>query len=334
MQLRLPACCLRGRIQLNTVLITGATGFVGRALSAKMMEGPWQIRGAVRTSEQARVLPPGMEAISVGSIGPATDWSAALKGVDTVIHLAAAVSKTGSEAGEGDAFHNVNVLGTQRLAEAAVESGVRRLVFLSSIEVNGSVNNGKPFTEEDKPNPQTYYGSSKLKAESELLRIADATDLEVVIIRPPLVYGPGKMGNLMSFIMSLVNRGVPLPLASIANQRSFIYIENLLDAIVSCCNNASAVGNIFLVSDGSTISTPELIRLIAQEMEKKPRLISFPVTWLKLAGKNIGKSSALKLLTDSYHVDSSKIQKVVGWKTPFSIEEGIGVSVNASMRND
>lgn len=318
---------------MNTVLITGATGFVGRALSTKMMEGPWRLRGAVRTSGQADRLPSGMEAVSVGSIGPATDWSTALNGVNMVIHLAAAVAKAGAEADQGDTFHNVNVLGTQRLAEAAADSGVRRLVYLSSIEVNGTASNGKPFTEDDEPNPQTNYGLSKLKAERELLRIADATELVVVIIRPPFIYGPGNMGNLMSLIKSLVDRGVPLPLASVANQRSFIYIENLLDAIVSCCNSTSAAGNVFLVSDGPSISTPGLIRLIASEMKKKPKLVSFPVTWLKLAGKIMGKGAALKLLTDSFHVDSSKIQQVVGWKAPFSIEEGIGASVHASMQD-
>ncbi|MFA5809541.1 MAG: NAD-dependent epimerase/dehydratase family protein [Thermoleophilia bacterium] len=316
---------------MNTVLITGATGFVGSALSSKLLEGPWIPRGAIRSSADTNRLPHGMEAVSIGSIGPETDWGEALSGVDTVVHLAAAVPKHGAGPDGGDVFHNVNVLGTKRLAEAAAFQGVRRLVYLSSIEVYGSVSNGKPFTEDDKPNPQTSYGASKLEAEGELLRISAAIGLEVVIIRTPLIYGPGKLGNLMSLIKSLVSRRIPMPLGSIANQRSFIYIENLLDAIISCCDSESAAGNIFLVSDGQTVSTPGLVRMIASEMGIKPRLVSFPVNLLNVVGKIVGKSSALRMLTDSDSVDSSKIRQVVGWKTPYSIQEGISASLNDSM---
>lgn len=311
---------------MNTVLITGATGFVGRALSARMAGGPWRPRAAIRSSLQADLLPSGVEAVTIGSIGPTTDWQAALDGVDTVIHLAAAVPKPGGGDEDG-MLDDVNVTGSRRLAKAAATRGVRRLVFLSSIEVNGTSSKGEPFTEADEPNPQTPYGRSKLKAERELLQISRETGLEVVIIRPPLIYGPGKLGNLMSFIMSLINRGVPLPLASITNQRSFIYIENLLDAIISCCSSETAAGHVFLVSDGQSISTPELIRMIAVEMNKKPRLVSFPTAWIKLPGKG----DAIKLLTDSYYLDSRKIRQVAGWRAPYSMAEGVSASLQASM---
>lgn len=321
-------------MQVNTILITGATGFVGRALSARMIEGSWQLRGAVRNPEQANQLPSGMESTVIGSIGPDTDWTAALEGVDMVIHLAGAVAKGGVGSSQEDIFHRVNVLGSRHLAEAAAESGVRRLVYLSSIEVNGTASYGKPFTEDDEPNPQTNYGSSKLETERELQELSRSTGIEVVIIRPPLIYGPGHMGNLMSLIKSLLNRGLPLPLASVANKRSFIYVENLLDAIISCCDSPDAAGNIFLVSDGAYFSTPDLVRLIASELKKKPKLFPLPYTWLKLAGKCMGKSSTIKLLTDSYHLDDSKIQQVVGWNSPFSMEEGIRQTLKASIQNN
>lgn len=298
------------------------------------MKGPWNPRGAIRSSADKDRLPPGMDSVPVGSIGPNTDWGDALTGVDTIVHLAAAVPKHGADTDDADVFNDVNVLGTKRLAEEAALYGVRRIVYLSSIEVNGSVSNGKPFTEDDKPNPQTEYGSSKFRAEVELLRIAEITGLEVVIIRTPLIYGPGKMGNIMGMITSLVKRGLPIPLGSIANQRSFIYIDNLLDAIKSCCNSERAIGNIFLVSDGQAVSTPALVRMIASEMRTKPRLVSFPVNLLNVVGKNVGKSSAVRMLTDSYSVDSSKIQKVVGWKNPYSIQEGISASMNSPLFDD
>ncbi|MFA5802319.1 MAG: NAD-dependent epimerase/dehydratase family protein [Thermoleophilia bacterium] len=315
---------------MKTVLITGATGFVGNMLSSRLLEGSWIPRGAIRSDADMERLPRGMEAVSVGSIGPGTDWSKALEGVDTVVHLAAAVPGTGEDADGKDIFHDVNVLGSKILAETAASYGVRRIIFLSSIEVNGSVSGDKPFTEEDRPNPQTLYGVSKMEAEGELMGIADATGLQVVIIRTPFIYGPGKLGNLMNLIKSLVNRRLPLPLGSIANRRSFVYIENLLDAIIFCCDSEKAAGNIFFVSDGEAVSTPELVMMMAAGLRVKPRLISFPVNLLKIVGKAVGRGSAIRLLTDSYSVDSSKIQQVVGWKNPYSIQEGISASLNSS----
>lgn len=286
------------------------------------------MRGAVRSVVPENSSLSAMETVAVGSIGPSTDWSEALDGIDTVVHLAAAVPKPGDASNRADDFHTVNVLGSKHLAESAAAEGIKRLVFMSSIEVNGIVSYGRPFSEDDEPNPQSSYGESKLEAERELLRTAGDTGLEVVIIRPPFIYGPGKLGSLMGLAKSLVEKGVPLPVASIDNHYSFIYIENLLDVIMTCCISPKAAGQIFLVSDGLAVSTPDLIRIIAGETNRKARLFPLPYALLSIAGKVMGKSKALKLLTDSYYVDSSKIRGVLGWKAPYSFREGMSATIS------
>lgn len=307
----------------KNVLITGANGFVGRALCENILDKGWQIRGTVRLEKNLTVLPPGVEIVQIQLIGPDTDWSNALTGIDTVVHLAARVHvMRETDADPQAAFRSVNVAGTKRLALMAAKAGVRRFVFLSSVGVNGNVTYERPFSEEDVPDPHNAYALSKLEAEQALKEIASETGMEVVIIRSPLVYGPSNPGNFLR-LLNLVDKGVPLPLALLNNRRSLIYLGNLVDAIVTCINHPKAVGQTFLVSDGDDVSTPELIRRVADVLGKPARLLPFPPALMRLAGKLTGKSDAVDRLLGSLTIDSSKIRQELGWNPPYTMEQGL-----------
>lgn len=302
------------------VLVTGANGFVGRALCSILLLNGEQVRGAVR---EVNSLPEGVDAVKIKSVGIDTDWNSALEGVDVVIHLAARVHvMEEKDADPLGAFREVNVAGTERLARMSAVAGVRRFVFLSSIGVHGSVTHQLPFSEKDDPHPHNPYSLSKLEAEQLLHRIASESGMELVVIRSPLVYGPGNPGNILR-LLTLADKGWPLPLASVNNIRSLIYLGNLVDAIMTCITHPDAAGETFLVSDGQDISTSDLLRLLASAMGKKPRLIPFPVTLLKVIGRLLGKSDEIERLTGSLLIDSSNIRSVLGWKPPFSMEVGI-----------
>jgi nucleoside-diphosphate-sugar epimerase len=219
------------------------------------------------------------------------------------------------------AYRQVNVAGTENLARQAVEHGVRRLVFLSSIKVHGE-ETAVPYTEQHLAAPQDPYGASKLEAEKILHEISTETGLEVVIIRPPLVYGPGVKANFLN-LLKIVERGVPLPLASITNARSLVYLGNLIDAIVTCATHPRAAGQTFLVSDGEDVSTPQLIRQLATALDRPARLLPFPPSLMRLAGKLTGKSMAVDRLLGSLVVDSGKIRRELGWKPPYTMAEGL-----------
>ena len=307
---------------MSTILITGVNGFVGRALCKVMLAKGWQVRGTIRSAKDMASLLSGVEAVEIQSIGTDTDWASALTGVDTIVHLAARVhvmrdTSTDSLA----AFHEVNVKGTERLARTAAASGVKRFIFLSSIKVSGE-GRKPPYTEHDSPAPQDFYGVSKWEAEQVLQKIAAETGLEVVILRPPLVYGPGVKANFLS-LFKIVDRGIPLPLDRINNRRSFIYLENLVDAIVTCVNHPKAAGQTYLASDGEDVSTPELIRRVADALGRPARLFPVPPSLMRLAGKLFGKSEAVDRLLGSLVVDSSKIRRELGWKPPYTMEQGL-----------
>jgi nucleoside-diphosphate-sugar epimerase len=316
------------------VLLTGANGFIGRSLRHALAGSGHGVRCAVREGVPARnaagIVDPftelsreGLETISIGGIGPDTKWDDALTGIETVVHLAARVhilkERTRNPLAE---FRLVNVAGTERLARMAVSAGVRRLVYASSVKVNGEHTHDLPFTETDAPGPQDAYGLSKWEAEQALLKIAAETGLEVVIVRPPLVYGPGVGGNFLR-MMDWINRGFPLPLGSICNARSLIYLGNLVSALVACVTHARAAGKTFLVSDGEDVSTPELIRRLARAMELRPRLVSLPPALLRLAGLLTAKSAEVDRLLGSLRVDSSKIRRELEWAPPFSMTQGL-----------
>jgi len=309
--------------ELMKVAVTGASGFIGSALTHKLCEKGYDVRGVVRLKE--RLLNPNsrLEIFGVGEINSDTNWGDALKGIDVVIHLAARVHMMKETDPDPLAvFRYVNVAGTKRLAIMAAKAGVRRFVFLSSLSVNGSVTHEQPFTEEDDLHPQNPYALSKLEAEKVLHSISAESGMEVVIIRAPLVYGPGVKANFLRMV-EVVNRGIPLPLASVNNRRSFIYLDNLVDAIIRCIEHPAAANQTFLVSDGQDISTPELIRMIARAMGKKARLFPCPVSFLKMIGNVAGKSAETERLTGSLWIDSAKIRRELSWTPPFTMEQGI-----------
>ena len=300
-------------------LVTGATGFVGRAVCTELAQRKHDVRRAARSLA-------GSDGgyFELGDIGPSTNWFGALEGVDTVVHLAARVHIM-HEGAENplEEFRKVNVAGTEHLARAAAASGAKRFVFVSSIGVNGAQTAlGKPFSETDKPNPHNAYTLSKWEAEQGLLRVADETGMEVVIIRPPLVYGcgaPGKFGSLMR----AVQRGWPLPLGAVHNQRSLVALDNLVDFIVTCITHTHAANQTFLVSDGRDLSTTELVRGMAQAAGVSARLLPVPVWALQAGASLLGKGNAVQRLCGNLQVDISKARSLLGWVPPVSVEEGL-----------
>lgn len=303
-------------------LVTGATGFIGVSLCKRLLTDTFHVRATSRTAKSAKNLPYGVTVVPITSIGPDTDWSEALCGIDVIVHLAARVHVMDEHAANPLAeFRRVNVAGTERLARMAAAAGVRRFIFLSSVKVHGEETE-IPYTEEYAPAPQDPYGVSKLEAEECLRKIAAETRLEVVIIRPPLVYGPGVKANFLN-LMKIVERRIPLPLASIHNRRSLVYLGNLVDAISTCVKHPRAAGQTFLVSDGDDVSTPELIRRMAQALESQARLLPFSPTLMRLAGRVCGKMAAVDRLVGSLTVDSGKICRELSWHPPYTVAEGL-----------
>lgn len=262
----------------------------------------------------------------IGEIGPDTDWRAALQGIYCVIHLAARTHVLDDRSTDSLAdYRRINVQGTIRLAQQAAAAGVRRLVFLSSVKVNGEVTASKAYTEDDAPMPLDAYGITKHEAEQALHRISFDTGMEIVILRPPLVYGPGVKGNFLR-LLRLINRGLPLPLASVRNQRSLIGVDNLVDAIITCMDAPAAAGKTYLVSDGEDVSTPELISKLAAGMNRPPRLLPCPVPLLHAGAALLGKSAAIARLTGSLTVDSTRIRRELGWQPRYSLDQGLNVT--------
>ena len=309
-----------------TVFITGATGFIGHTLCTKMLENGWKVRGTFRKESNINTLPAGVEGVRIDAIENYNFRDSDFAGVDTVIHLAARVHIINDSAVDSlDAFRKVNVLGTERLARTVAKAGVKKFIFISSVKVNGE-GASRPYTENDIPEPQDAYGISKREAEDSLACIAAETGLQTVILRLPLVYGPGVKANFKNLIKISGSR-LPLPFKGINNQRSFIYLGNLVDAIITCITHQLATGETFMVSDSQDISTPDLIKIIACAMNKKPVLFSLHPDILKALCKIIGKGEEAEKLTGTLLVDSSKIRNLLGWKPPFTLEGGIKETV-------
>jgi nucleoside-diphosphate-sugar epimerase len=306
--------------QPSLILITGANGFVGRGLCAALERRGQRVRRALRGAG-----PPASAAdsVAVGNIDGITDWGSALRGIGTVIHLAARTHLV-NEKGRAvlAAYREINVGGTRRLAEAALAADVRRFVFLSSIKVNGEATQTVAFTEGNDPRPKDAYGISKWEAEQALWEIAQKSGMEAVVLRAPLVYGPGVKGNFLR-LMQLVGRQAPLPLGSVRNLRSLVYLDNLVDAIIACAEAPLAAGKTYLVSDGEDVSTPDLVRRLAASMVVKSRLLPCPVALLKLGAALVGKSAEIARLTGSLQVDSSLIRRELGWRPRFTLEQGL-----------
>ena len=305
-----------------TTLVTGANGFVGSALCARLRKDGAPVRGAVRSSN---VRPGGTEGVTVGGLASDTDWSEALKNVEQVVHLAARVHVMNDKSSDPLAeFRRVNVEGTAALARQAAAAGVRRFVFLSSVKVNGEFTEaGQPFTADDVPAPEDPYGVSKHEAEQLLRQIAGETGREVVIIRPPLVYGPGVKANFES-MMRWLARGVPLPLAAVTrNRRSLVALDNLVDLIVTCLNHPAAANRTFLVSDGEDLSTAQLLKRMSAAMGKPARLFYVPPGLLKLGATLLNKPGIYQRLCGSLQLDITKASQLLDWTPPVSVDEGL-----------
>lgn len=307
---------------MSKILITGTTGFVGRAVCKVLREQGHMLTGTTRTPD----LGSGPERVPlyhIAEIGPDTDWSQIVSGADIVIHLAARVHVMRDRASDPlAAFRRVNCEGTKKLAEQAAAAGVKRFVFISTAKVAGEISPPKGFSEKDPAQPEDPYGISKWEAEQALGEISQRTGMEVIILRPPLVYGPGVKGNFLK-LMNAVQRERLLPLGAIQNQRDLLYVENLADAIAVAAHHPEAANQTFFVSDQAAVSTPELVQKIATAFDKKPRLINFPLGGLKFIGALTGKSSAIKRLCGSLTLNTSKIQRTLNWTPPYSLEEGL-----------
>ncbi len=305
---------------MKSVLVTGASGFVGRALVPRLRAAGYRV--AVSTRDRAAARIPDADAIHVTApLGPEVDWRPALGAVEAVVHLAARVHVM--DESDADAAHRqANAEGTLRLAEAAAAAGVGRFVFLSTVKVNGERTGAAPFRESDAPTPADAYARSKWEAETGLAQIAERTGLEVVVVRPPLVYGPGVGGNFLA-LLKICRARVPLPLAGAANRRSLIFVGNLADAIVHCLDHPAAAGETYLLRDGEDISTAELVRHTARALGRPARLFHLPVGVLRLAGGLIGKSAVVARLLDSLAVDDGKIRRQLGWTPPFTLAQGL-----------
>ena len=309
---------------MKKICVTGANGFIGKALCEALILSGNSVRGFVRHLDK-NVNFGSIEHISVGDISSNTIWKDQLHGYDCIVHCAGKAHVMNKK-NELEVYHIVNTEGTKRLAEQAVEAGVKRLVFLSTVKVNGestgNIDNTKIFTNNDRPDPKDAYSISKLEAENTLWEIASKTDLEVVVLRLPLVYGYGVKGNLER-LMKLIYFGIPLPFSLIKNKRSLIGIDNLVDVLMKCIEHPDAKGKTFLVSDGEDLSTPDLLRYISSAIGGSVRLFPFPITLLKFFGFVIKKSPEIDRLIGSLQIDSCYVKQILDWTPPVSIQEGI-----------
>lgn len=316
------------------VLLTGATGFVGGAVLARLAGASrHQVVAAARRPDSA--WGGSVSVAKIAGIDGDTDWREALAGVDAVIHSAARVHVMDESASDPLAeFRKVNVEGTLRLARESARAGVRRFVFISSIKVNGEGTViGHPYRADDVPAPADPYGVSKLEAESQLKALAAETGMEVVVIRPPLVYGPGVKANFLS-MMRWLNKGVPLPLGSIDNRRSLVALDNLVDLIVTCIDHPAAANQTFLVSDGEDLSTSALLRRMGQALDKPARLIPVPVWMLETAAALLGKRAFSTRLCGSLQVDIGKTRALLAWNPPVGVDDALRKVAKHFMENE
>jgi nucleoside-diphosphate-sugar epimerase len=306
----------------SRIIVTGGSGFVGRTLCAELELRSSEVSRIVRALSPLDSALTGL--VHVSRIDAATNWQTALHGAKTIIHLAARVHVMQDTTLDPiAAFRAVNVGGTLNLARQAAASGVKRFVFVSTAKVNGeSTQPDRPFTEVDIPNPQDAYSLSKYEAEQGLRHISVDTGMEVVIIRPPLVYGPGVKANFAT-LMQAVRQGRPLALGSVNNRRSLVALDNLVDFILVCMEHPDAANQTFLVSDGNDLSTTELVRGLARAAGVSPRLLPVPVWALQAGAMLLGKEDEVQRLCGSLQVDISKARNVLGWRPPVVVEEGL-----------
>lgn len=305
------------------ILVTGATGFLGRAILQKLDARPGiSVLGSVRSAAQQQV--DSERLIAVGDMNASTDWGKALAAVDTVVHTAARVHvMQDSSADPLSEYRRINVEGSLNLARQALEAGVRRFIFISSIKVNGEgTRPGEPYRADDTPAPVDPYGISKLEAEQGIRDLCAGADMEWIVLRPTLVYGPGVKANFLS-MMRWLRRGIPLPLALTANKRSFVALDNLVDLVATCIASPNAANRVFLVSDGQDLSTAELLTSMGKALGRPARLWPFPVWMLRLLAGVAGKSAIAQRLFGSLQVDISETRARLGWSPPVSVDEAM-----------
>ena len=298
------------------VLVTGATGFVGRHLCGKLSDSGYRVRAALRS---AVAVPAGVaESVVVGNISSQTDWSAALQDVDYVVHAAAGH--------EPDLHDETNALGTQILVAASARAQVSRFIFLSSVRVNGEESGDGAYTSFDAPDPKDAYGKSKWQAEQFVLQVCATSAMEYAVVRPPLVYGAGVRANFLR-LMRCIDRGYPLPFGVIRNQRSFVSVWNLADLIESTLRHPAAANRTWMVSDGEDLSTSELIRRIAAAMGRQARLFALPESALRFAAMLTGRRAQISRLCGSQRVNLTQTLSLLGWVPPFSVDAGLAKTV-------
>lgn len=305
---------------MMNVLITGATGFVGSAFLQHCLKQNTNVIAVVRAVSAA--LPATVKQVAVGDLSASQDWSVALQGVDVLVHLAARAHIMKDSALDPlSIYRESNTYATLNLAKQAAKAGVKRFVFISSIKVNGEwTEAGKPFTPSDTHIPIDHYGMSKYEAEQGLTAIAAETGMEVVIIRPPLIYGQGVKGNFVS-MMRWVQKGVPLPLGAVHNQRSLVALDNLVSFIDLCCTHPKAANETFLIADGVDVSTTELLQKVAHGLGVSPRLVPVPVSWMRFAAKLLDKEAVANRLFGNLQVDARKARELLGWQPVVTMDE-------------
>ena len=319
---------------MNKILVTGANGFIGQSLCKALVAKNKFVRGVVR-SKLPHNTNKNIEYFSVGDINFDTNWMHLLSNIDCVIHCAGRAHHIEKKNAKSEqAFKSVNLEGTKQLAIQCAKAGVKRMIFLSSIKVNGEntfeiksdqkikKKVKKIFTHKDIPDPKDFYGLSKWFAEKELWKISSKTNMEICILRLPIVYGIGVKGNL-SRLLNLVRSGVPLPFSMIKNQRSMIGLDNLIDLIIICANHSAASGKTFLVSDGEDLSTPSLIRCMASSMGRPARLFPLPISFIKASAYIFNMQNEVNKLVGSLKIDSSFTRETLNWSPKIKVSDGI-----------
>jgi nucleoside-diphosphate-sugar epimerase len=310
------------------LLVTGGNGFVGQKVVQMAQTCKFDVLKQQRSASAE-------EGVVICDITGDTEWSSFLSGVDCVVHCAARVHQMKESLVDArQAYQQVNVDGTLHLARQAAQAGVKRFIFISSIKVNGEFSpEGKPFIEKVDSAPTDLYGQSKYQAELGLKEIASQTGLEIIIIRPPLVYGPGVKANFAT-MMKWVKKGIPLPLGAVKNQRSLVYIDNLVDLIITCCDHPNAAGEVFLVSDGYDVTTTQLLKSIAYHMECPARLLPIPTSLMTTCFRLMGKQALAQRLFGSLQLDITKTTDKLGWKPPVSFDRAIHQTVQDFLQRE